>query len=289
LWDILHDGAHELNVADGVDLNAISDDFIPSGDTSLGTDDVNPSPPTTIAPRVRALGHDRHHNHDHGKQTSTDYSRHRLRDSLPLADPKAPQHIPELTVSYQGEDDSMRRECQIVESHRRLRAERVARRVLPSDERGGQEARGRDGVAYEAEDVDGGIIDRETVGGAPVIVEDELRIEGGRPTQEAVGIRSSQHAPESPDVGPHLLRPPKQATRVSPSVLQEHPGSHVSKMAHRETAFARSLRSGDAISTAKTDLRMSVLFALHCTAIFEKGVLSLIPVVTRSADLYRRG
>lgn len=114
----------------------------------------------------------------------------------------------------------MRRERQIVESYRRLRAERVARRILPPDERREQEARGRDGVADEAQDVDGGVIDRETVGGASMVVEDGLWVEGGRPTQAADGIRSGQHALGTRTQDCHVLSPPEQTTIVSPSVLQ---------------------------------------------------------------------
>lgn len=153
-----------------------------------GTDHIDPSPPTSIAPRVLALRHDCQDDNDHTEQASTEYPRHRLRDSLPRADPKAPQHPPELTVSDQGHDRPMRRKRQIVEPDRRPGAERVARRILPPDQRGEQEARRRDGVADEAEHVDGRVVDRETVGGASVIVKDDLRVEGGRPTQKAIDI-----------------------------------------------------------------------------------------------------
>ena len=166
--------------------------FTVGQDTSRGTDDVNPSPPTGIVRSVRALRHDRHDHNDHRKEATTEYARHRLRDPLLLADLEAPEHAPELTVSNQGQDNPMRRERHIVEPHRRLRAERVARRILPPDERGEEEARGRNGVADEAEDVDGWEVDGETVRGAALVVEDGLRVEGGRPTQEAFVIRSRQ-------------------------------------------------------------------------------------------------
>ena len=172
-----------------------------SEDASLATDDVDPNPTTRIAPcTIPAIRHDRHDDSNHRKEASAEDPRHRLRHPLPLADLEAPQHTPELTVSDQGHEEPMRRERQIVEPHRRPRAEGIAGRIFLPDERREQKGRGRDGVACKAEDVDGGKVDRETVRGTPVVVEDGLRVEGGRPAQEAVDIRSPSARAGMPNV-----------------------------------------------------------------------------------------
>lgn len=74
---------------------------------------------------------------------------------------------------------------QVVEAHRRQRRQRVAHRKLVADQVRVEEARGRDGVAEEAQDVDDGEVDGEPDGGSTSPVEQRLRVEGCAPAEEA--------------------------------------------------------------------------------------------------------
>jgi hypothetical protein len=69
-------------------------------------------------------------------------------------------------------------EGDVVESHRSLRGKRVPRSILLANQGRKEEARGIDGVANEAQDVVGRIVDRGSVGRASFPVEERLRIEG---------------------------------------------------------------------------------------------------------------
>ena len=75
-------------------------------------------------------------------------------------DVEAPEARIELGVGNDGEHECMAGEDEIVRPHRRLRGARVSRGVLSADEGRVEEARTRDGVAGEAQDVDGGVVDR---------------------------------------------------------------------------------------------------------------------------------
>lgn len=93
----------------------------------------------------------------------------------------------------------MRRERQIIKPNCRLRAERVACRILQPDKRGEEGSGCGDGIGNKAEDIDGGIVNGETMRRAPAVVENRLGVEGGGPTKKAIKIEKSAHARRAED------------------------------------------------------------------------------------------
>jgi hypothetical protein len=72
----------------------------------------------------------------------------------------------------------MKSKCEIVEPDGRHGREWVANGILCTYDRRVQEDTSTDGIASEAEDVEKRIVGEETFGGAALVVEPGLRIEG---------------------------------------------------------------------------------------------------------------
>jgi hypothetical protein len=128
---------------------------------------VYPSPPLGIEPSLRPNNPS---NTSDSNDTPPPDSQHNPTNLLQFPYLEPPDGGKELTIANYAHDRPMRRKQEVVEPHRRLGRLRMSVCVLALY--GGRvEERGcADGVACEAEDVEGGEVDCETEGGAAEVV-----------------------------------------------------------------------------------------------------------------------
>lgn len=147
--------------------------------------DVDPRPVQGRIIITRLAGNDQQHNNQNRRRTPRNDAQHDPTRALMRRDREPPHRGEELRIHQPAQHDRVRRKCQIVEAHGRVRRERMTRGVLAADGGRVEECGGVEQVAEKPDEIRRGEVDGEAARGAAAVVEDGLRVERGGPADDA--------------------------------------------------------------------------------------------------------
>lgn len=141
------------------------------------THHVNPRPAIGVVSPIHPSHADQRDDKKDGSDTGPPDGKHGATNALSPADFKPPNALEKLAVYDDAHEGAVGGKEEIIESHRRLGGVRMPVGVLGFDGRGVEEGGGGEGVAEEAEDVEGGEVDCEAEGGFAEVVGYGLGVE----------------------------------------------------------------------------------------------------------------
>lgn len=142
---------------------------------------IDPCPSISVIASVLPFEADQQYNCKYGSDTCPPDGKHNTAHSLPLAYFEPPYRLEKLAVYDETHDCAVGGKQKIIESHRCNRRFGVSLGILRFDGRGVEERGGGDGVAGEAEDVQGRKVDCKAKGGFADVIGYGLRVEGPGP------------------------------------------------------------------------------------------------------------
>lgn len=126
---------------------------------------INPRPSLSIVSSIYSFDADQHDDGKDGNDAPPPDTKYSATHALSLANLEPPQALEELAVYYDAHDRAVCSEEEIVEAHRCVGSVRVSVGILGFDGWGVEKRGCGQGVAGEAEHIQGGKVDCEAEGG----------------------------------------------------------------------------------------------------------------------------